>query len=508
VVPDKCTQITNRAVDEYVMIDKNDVACDSRTLESSLDLDHVLWALHYGQAKSVSACKIRPPDMFARSITNPQQRRLVRTNTEQHASRPAGPFISPSISAISMALSISEIICGSIREPKTKLYCYSQPHAPLPSHFQTMAIKIPSTYRALQLDTIGAALRIVEKPMLRPDVGSAIVRIEVAEVLSYHREVYNGKRQYSFPTPIVGGINAIGRITALGPDAASLAEDQLVYVDCVIHARDDPDTLFLSAIHDSGKEGSKKLMRDIWRDGVFAEYAKVPLENCIPLDETVLCKELGYSVEDLMYIGHLMVPFGGLRDIGLEPGETVIVCPATGGYGGAGVQVAIAMGARVIAMGRNEDELARLRKHVLEGTPDASIEIVKISGDEADDFASLQRFGVIDAVLDFTPPQASKTTHTRAATSALRRNGRAILMGFVDQPIVPWHCVGHNITLKGKLMYERGDIAQLIKMLQRGLFPRTGAFATTEAFGIDVWKAAFIRASQHTGIGRQVVLKP
>lgn len=141
-----------------------------------------------------------------------------------------------------------------------------------------------------------------------------------------------------------------------------------MYVECVIYARDDPDTLFPSAIHDSGKKGSRKLMRDVWRDSVFAEYAKVPLENCTPLDETQLCKELGYSVEDLMYIGRLMVSLGGLRDIGLEPGETIIVCPATGGYGGAGVQVAVAMGG-------NEDELARLKEHVLKGAPSASIKI-------------------------------------------------------------------------------------------------------------------------------------
>jgi D-arabinose 1-dehydrogenase-like Zn-dependent alcohol dehydrogenase len=75
-------------------------------------------------------------------------------------------------------------------------------------------------------------------------------------VLSFHREVYNGKRHCTFPTPLVGGISAIGRITTLGADATALKEGQLVYVDSVIHARGDADTLFLSAIHDSGAEGS------------------------------------------------------------------------------------------------------------------------------------------------------------------------------------------------------------------------------------------------------------
>ncbi|RYN15549.1 hypothetical protein AA0119_g13169 [Alternaria tenuissima] len=371
-----------------------------------------------------------------------------------------------------------------------------------------MADRLPSTYRALQLESVDAGLQVVEKLMPKPDPGSAIVRIEAAKILSYQREVYNGERHYSFPTPVVGGSSAIGRIAAVGPDATTLTEGQLVYVDCVVHARDDPDTLFLSAVHDSGAEGSKKLMRDVWRDGVFAEYAKFPLENCILLDETILCQKLGYSIEDLMYIGYLMVSFGGLRDIRIEPGETIIVCPATGGYGGAGVQVAIAMGAKVIAMGRNEKELARLKEHVLKGTPGASIETVKITGDEATELKTLQSFGVIDAVQDFTSLQASKSTHLRAATSALRRNGRASLMGFVDQPVAPWHCVGRNITLKGKLMYERSDLVQMVKMLERGLFPRTGTFVETESFGLDDWETAFDRAIKHTGIGRQVILRP
>lgn len=81
-------------------------------------------------------------------------------------------------------------------------------------------------------------------------------------------------------------------------------------------------------------------------------------------------------------------------------------------------------------------------------------------------------------------------------------------MGFVDRPVAPWHCVGRNITLKGKLMYEREDVVQLVKMLQRGLFPQAGAFVTNEIFGLGDWKAAFVRASKHTDIGKQVVLKP
>ena len=111
-----------------------------------------------------------------------------------------------------------------------------------------------------------------------------------------------------------------------------------------------------------------------------------------------------------------------VRDIKLEAGETVVVCPATGGFGGAGVQVAVAMGARVIAMGRNERERARIRTHVMKGTPWASVETVRITGDETADTAALRTFGTIDAVLDISSLAAAESTHLKSAIAALRRS--------------------------------------------------------------------------------------
>ncbi len=367
---------------------------------------------------------------------------------------------------------------------------------------------MPPQHRALVLETVGAGLQLKTLPAPQAEAGSAIVRVLSAGVLSYHREIYGGQRQYSFPKPIVGGLSAIARIAAVGPDAVALQPGQLVFADCVIRARDDPDTVFLTAIHDGSKERSKKLMRDVWRDGVFAEYAKVPLENCIALDEARLCKELGYTANDLTYLYILLVAFGGLRDINVEPGESVVICPATGGFGGAGVQVAVAMGARVIAMGRNEKELARMKQHVVEGTPNASIETVKMTGDLEADTAALKAFGAVDAVLDFTPPFASKSTHLKSAIRALRRGGRCSLMGFPDAVDDLWNVVALNLTFKGKLMYEREDMVLFVKMLERGLFPKGKDFVDVKAFKLEDWKEALDVAAEHAGIGKLVVIEP
>lgn len=371
---------------------------------------------------------------------------------------------------------------------------------------------VPASHRGVVLDTVHkdlSGVSLKKLPVPGVDFGSALVRILSAGVLSYQRDIYTGERDYPLPKPLVGGFSAIGRVAAVGPDATSLQPGQLVYVDCVIRGRDDPGAWVLSANSDGVSAGSQKLMRDVWRDGTFAEYAKFPLENCIALNENRLCKQLGYSLQELVYISYLLVSYGGLRDIQIEPGETVVICPATGGFGGAAVRMAVTLGTRVIAMGRNAQELARIKERVFAENPKAAIETVKITGDEAADATALQAFGIIDAVLDFSPPMANRATHLNSAILALRPRGRVSLMGgFSDNPIPSFHMIANDITVKAKFMYSRADITRLIQVLEMGLFPRGGSFVDVASFAIDDWKAALDKAAAFVGIDRFVVINP
>ncbi|KAL2844519.1 hypothetical protein BJY01DRAFT_214942 [Aspergillus pseudoustus] len=377
-----------------------------------------------------------------------------------------------------------------------------------------MASTTPTHHRCLVFtsvskDLTGCSLQTLPTPRLEP--GSALIRILAAPVLSYQRDIYDGARAYPLPAPLVGGFSAIGRVVDVGSDAVRLKPGDLVYADSVICGRDDADAVILLGISDGFNPRAQKLMRDVWHDGPFAEFARFPLENVFPLDEGRLCRRpLGcYGILDLAYMAYLLVPFGGLRDIGLQVGETVVVAPATGGFGGAGVQVAVAMGARVIAMGRNEEELARVKAHVANGTPGAIIETVKMSGEEETDLKALQAFGTIDAVLDLSPSAASKSPHLNSAIRALRRKGRVSLMGgFMDGPVPSFELIAKDITVKGKFMYEREDIIQFVKMLETGRFPYGERFVDVKSFALDEWRAALDMAAEYTGIGRSVVITP
>lgn len=279
---------------------------------------------------------------------------------------------------------------------------------------------LPATHRALVLSSVRDPLDITlvpNHPTPSPVPGSAVVRILATGVISYAGEVYSGIRSYPFPKPMVPGSSAIGRVAAVGPDAASLKPGQLVFLDSFVRGRDDDAARILLGVSDGVTDGSRKLMRDAWRDGTFAEYARLPLENCYALDEARLLGSghaddeggLGYAVEDLLAIGNMLVPYGGLRDVGLQAGEKVVVAPATGMFGGSAVPVALAMGAgKVVAMGRNEEMLARLREL------GPRVRTVSIVGDVEAETKALREDGPANVFFDISPPGTAGSSYFKA----------------------------------------------------------------------------------------------
>ena len=129
---------------------------------------------------------------------------------------------------------------------------------------------------------------------------------------------------------MVPGGSCVARVAAVGRDSTTIAPGRLVFVQMFVQGRDDNTARFLLGLNEGFSEGSQRLMHGEWRDSTWAEYAKVPLENCIPLDETRLTKDLGYTIDDLAYLQTALVPYGGLRDIGLPPGEIIVISPVTG----------------------------------------------------------------------------------------------------------------------------------------------------------------------------------
>jgi NADPH:quinone reductase-like Zn-dependent oxidoreductase len=156
-----------------------------------------------------------------------------------------------------------------------------------------------------------------------------------------------------FRLPHIAGMDLAGIVVASGGVEGEALLGQSVVLDpvvtcgaCAWCARDLPG--FCPTLRTIGSS----------RDGGFADYVTAPVRNCHL-----------YDAESLSAVDMASVPVAsvtawrGLLGAGkLEPGETVVIPGAGSGLGTAGIQIARARGARVIALASGSDKCMRARE--------------------------------------------------------------------------------------------------------------------------------------------------
>jgi threonine dehydrogenase-like Zn-dependent dehydrogenase len=270
----------------------------------------------------------------------------------------------------------------------------------------------------------------------------------------------------------------------------------------------------------------RPLMEGEWRNGSWGEVVRVPAENVHVLNEEALMESkdrggLGYSLDDLGYINQLMISWGGLRDVDVRPGDTVLVAPATGSFGGSAVHVALSLGARVIAMGRNQEVLGDLKASAARSYPGSKFETAPISGSVEEVQAAIAtaakklgcRGGMLDVYYDMTPPNAAASTHIKAGIMALRPGGRMSLMGGAagDVPFPYYQIMVKGLRLQGTWMFTVEQARELIRLIETGrlkLGEEGAGVKCLGTFGLDQWEEAFRVAGDEARVGRYALFAP
>jgi NADPH2:quinone reductase len=131
------------------------------------------------------------------------------------------------------------------------------------------------------------------------------------------------------PRPFVVGCDLAGVVEAMGPDAKQFKAGDRVWCSC------------------QGILG---------RQGTFAEYAAVDEDFLYPIPEGVSDETAAACA-----LVSLTAQLGLVRDAELRAGETLFVNGGTGGVGSMVVQMAKAIGARVVTTAGSEAKLAKAR---------------------------------------------------------------------------------------------------------------------------------------------------
>ena len=352
--------------------------------------------------------------------------------------------------------------------------------------------------KAAVLNAFGQPLSIEQRPDPVPGAGSVVVDVMAAGVTGYAAAVFDGSRGYRLELPAVPGPGGIGRVRSVGPDATRLRPGDWVFCEPTIRARDSASDTILQGW--TYRTDAALPLHRLYRDGSYAEQMRVPTENVTPIGD-IEAADAGRWCG----LSRLLVPYGGLLAGALAAGETLLVSGATGGFGGAGVAVALAMGAgRVVATGRNRRTLDELAHRF-----GARVKPVAMTGDESADRAAIAQAaeGPVDMVLDFLPREAA-LSQVHANLKAVRHGGRIMLMGGVRAALgLDYNWLMHGeITLRGVWMYPPEAVPRLVQMVRAGLID-LHQFELSE-FALDDANAAVAHAAAHAGPRQLTVLRP
>jgi alcohol dehydrogenase len=352
--------------------------------------------------------------------------------------------------------------------------------------------------KAAVLNAFGSPLAIKTLPDPIPGAGSVVVDVVAAGVPSYAGKIFNGSRNYALELPVAPGAGGIGRVRAVGPDSTKLKAGDWVFCEPTIRSRDNPVDAILQGW--TYRTDAALPLHRLYHHGSYAEQMLVPTEN-VALIGDIDWADAGRWCG----LSKLLVPYGGLLAADLKAGETLVVSGATGGFGGAGVAVALAMGAaKVVATGRNGRTLDDLVRRF-----GPRVSPARMTGVETDDRQRIVEAAgrPIDVVLDFLPREAS-ASQVQAAVLAVSSRGRVVLMGGVRSDLaLNYNVLMHKeISLRGAWMYPGDAIPKMVEMIRAGLID-LAQFDLTE-FGLDAANNAVAHAAANAGPRQLTVIRP
>lgn len=215
--------------------------------------------------------------------------------------------------------------------------------------------------RAIRLKAAGEPLVIEDVPTREPGPDEALVRVAGCGVCHTDLGFWKDGVPTRHGLPLTLGHEISGVVVAAGP-----AHRDRVGREVIVPAVLPCGTCDLCR-KGRGNACRRQKMPGNDVDGGFAEFVTVPAEGLCPVDDRG-----GYDLAELSVIADAVsTPYQAVLRSGLAPGDLAIVIGA-GGVGTYAVQIAAALGGRVIAIDVDPVRLAAVASHGAGLTLDSS----------------------------------------------------------------------------------------------------------------------------------------
>ncbi|MBI1798476.1 MAG: zinc-binding dehydrogenase [Candidatus Eisenbacteria bacterium] len=290
--------------------------------------------------------------------------------------------------------------------------------------------------------------RELPDPTIAPD--EALVRVRACGVNHLDLWVRSGLRGLDCEMPHVLGNDIVGEIEAVGA--------------AVRHVKAGDRTLVLPTLScgvcPACFAGDDHLCRhhDVLgrkRNGGYAEKVAVPAANCLPYPDNLPWEQAAAVPLVFLTAWHMLVGRARLR-----PGEDVLVIGAGSGVGSAAIQIALLIGARVIATAGGASKVERARRLGAHEVIDHAREDI-----EARVRVITKKKGV-EVAFEHVGGRVFEQ-----GVASLAKNGRLVTCGATaggDVKLDVNRLFGRHLTLMGSWMGRRSDLIEVLKFVRSG----------------------------------------
>ncbi len=334
--------------------------------------------------------------------------------------------------------------------------------------------------KAAVLHEAGAPLVVAEVPDPRPAPGEILIKVKACGLC--HTDLHLAAGEWRLPKlPLILGHEAVGVVEAVGPGVTNFkvgdrAGIPWIYSTCAAceYCASDREALCPAIV-----------VTGFMVDGGYAEYVKAPASHAVAVPQ-----ELGFTEAAPLCCAGL-TPYRALKVSGARVGDTVAIW-GVGGLGHYAVQIAHAMGARVVAVDIQPAKLDLARRLGADVTVDGSRE--KPEG-------RIRELGGAHVVLSLAPTAQA----IGQGFAALRRGGTLVLVGLPagDFTLPILGSVAKGIRVLTSAVGTRQDLREVLALAAAGKIK-----TVAETCGLDQINEVLDRMREGRITGRAVVVFP
>ena len=295
-------------------------------------------------------------------------------------------------------------------------------------------------HRPLELEEVG-----------KPEPGLDDVLIKVAACGVCHTDLHyldHGTPTFK-PPPVILGHEVAGTVSAIGARVSTFKVGDRVLVPAVLSCG---HCTLCRTGRENICENSRMLGNHI--DGGFAEYLAVPARDVFTLPDDIPLIEGSIIADAVTTPFHAVVRRGKVT-----PGDWVAVV-GCGGVGLSLVQIATAIGARVIAVDINDHKLDLAMKFGAVATFNA-LGVKKLDREVR---------GMTGGGVDVAFEAVGKPGTQEAALNCVKTGGRMVLVGYSTEtlPLNAGRVMFREIDVVGSLGCRPVDYPRVIEMVRQG----------------------------------------